>query len=59
MMEVDAQLEAPVVEGDIRGELRVEFDGDVLAQRPLMALHTVEQGSLWQRASDSVRMLFQ
>jgi len=59
IMEVDSRLEAPVVEGDVRGELRVEFDGELVVERPLMALRTVEEGNLWQRASDSVRMLFE
>ena len=59
VMEVDAHLEAPVVEGDVRGELKVEFDGELVAKRPLMALRTVEEGNLWQRASDSVRLLFE
>ena len=58
-MEVDAHLEAPLVEGEVRGELQVAFEGKPLAERPLMVLKTVAPGSLWQRASDSVRLLFQ
>jgi len=58
-MRVDARLEAPVLEGDVRGELEVAFEGDLLARRPLLALESVMPGSLWQRASDSVRLLFQ
>jgi len=58
-MEVDAHLEAPLVEGEVRGDLKVAFEGKPLVQRPLMVLQTVSQGSLWQRASDSVRLLFQ
>lgn len=58
-MEVDARMEAPLVQGDLRGELQVSFDGEALASRPLVVLETVREGNLWQRASDSVKLLFQ
>jgi D-alanyl-D-alanine carboxypeptidase (penicillin-binding protein 5/6) len=59
LMEVQSRIEAPVIEGDVRGELRLELDGDVLVRRPLSALETVRQGSMWQRLTDSVRMLLE
>lgn len=58
-MVVDARLEAPLVEGDVRGDLKVQFDGQLVAERPLVVLETVTEGNLWQRASDSVRLWFQ
>jgi D-alanyl-D-alanine carboxypeptidase (penicillin-binding protein 5/6) len=58
-MAVDVRLEAPLVKGQVLGELRVGFDGEFLVERPLVALESVREGSLWQRASDSVRLLFQ
>jgi D-alanyl-D-alanine carboxypeptidase (penicillin-binding protein 5/6) len=58
-MEVDAQLQAPLTKGDVRGKLMVDFDGAVIAQRPLTVLHGVGEGSLWRKASDSVRLWFQ
>ena len=58
-MSVEARLEAPLVQGQVLGELRVSFEGDLVAERPMVALETVREGSLWQRATDSVRLLFQ
>jgi hypothetical protein len=43
----------------VRGKLMVSFDGEVIAQRPLKVLETVDEGSLWRKASDSVRMWFE
>jgi len=58
-MAVSARLEAPLVEGQVLGELRVTFDGELVAERPMVALDTVREGGLWQRATDSVRLMFQ
>ena len=48
---------APVAKGAVRGMLRVRLGEEVLAERPLMALHPVALGSLWQRFTDSIRLL--
>lgn len=58
-MELDARMEAPVIKGDVRGKLVVDFEGTSIAQRPLTVLETVDEGSLWRKASDSVRLWFQ
>ena len=49
---------APVAQGAVRGSVRIQLDDEVLAERPLVALHAVEQGSLWQRIGDSIRLMF-
>jgi D-alanyl-D-alanine carboxypeptidase (penicillin-binding protein 5/6) len=54
-----ASMEAPLIEGEAHGELRVGLDGELLAKQPMIVLRTVREGSLWRRASDSVRLLFQ
>lgn len=58
-MEVDAQMQAPLLKGNVHGKLMVSFDGEVIAQRPLKVLETVDEGGLWRKASDSVRMWFE
>ena len=57
VMEVRSQIEAPVVVGDVRGELRVELNGETVVRRDLAVLKTIPQGSLWQQLTDSVRLL--
>ena len=49
---------APVAQGAVLGTLRVRLENEVLVERPLVALHSVELGSLWQRLRDSIRLLF-
>ena len=49
---------APVAQGAVRGSVRIRLDDELLAERPLVALHSVEQGSLWQRIGDSIRLMF-
>jgi D-alanyl-D-alanine carboxypeptidase (penicillin-binding protein 5/6) len=58
-MEVEAQLLAPLIRGDIHGKLKISFADELLAERDLVVLQTVEKGGLWRQASDTVRMLFE
>lgn len=51
---VDEVLEAPVERGQQYGRLVVELDGETLLTRPLIALESVEQGSLFDRLWDSI-----
>ena len=50
---------APVKKGSVQGNLKVSLDGKKLATRPLIALDTVNEGSLYERLKDDVRLLFQ
>ena len=58
VVETEETNVAPVARGAVRGTLRVRLEGEVLAERPLVALHSVEPGSLWRRIGDSIRLLF-
>lgn len=52
-LQVDLQLpksiKAPISAGQVLGSVSVSLDGEVLAERPLLALEHVEQGSLLKR----------
>ncbi len=58
IVDTEEDIVAPVAQGAVRGSLRVRLDEDLVAERPLVALHEVEAGSLWQRIGDSIRLLF-
>ena len=58
IVKTDETIIAPVAQGTVRGSLQIRLDDEVLAERPLVALHSVEAGSLWQRLGDSIRLLF-
>jgi serine-type D-Ala-D-Ala carboxypeptidase (penicillin-binding protein 5/6) len=51
-------LIAPVAANAPFGSVRVELDGKVLAQKPLVALSAIELGGWWTRTVDSVQLLW-
>ena len=63
--ELDAAIEpqgtimAPVREGDVMGQIRISLDGRLLAERPLLALESVEEGGLFKRLQDEILMLLE
>ncbi|ANP63938.1 serine hydrolase [Vibrio alginolyticus] len=55
---LEKDLEAPINKGDVVGKLYYQIDGEDIAEYPLMALETVEQGSLFSRMWDYIVLLF-
>ena len=51
---VDAPVLAPVEAGQVIGILRIEIDGELVREEPLVARNAVAQGSLWRRLVDEV-----
>lgn len=51
-MNIDKDIEAPVSKGQKLGEVKVSLDGELLQTIPLVALETVNEGSLIQIAKD-------
>lgn len=58
VMEITPEIEAPVKKGQELGSLRIMLDGKELFSRPLVALHAVDEGSIWQRARDRIIRYF-
>ena len=52
-------LTAPVKKGSVQGSLVVRLGGKEIAERPLVALEAVPEGSLYIRIKDGIRMLFE
>jgi D-alanyl-D-alanine carboxypeptidase (penicillin-binding protein 5/6) len=57
--EVPAILSAPVSRGQPLAEIRIELNGETLANRSLRALEDNPVGSLWQRVRDGVSLWFE
>jgi D-alanyl-D-alanine carboxypeptidase (penicillin-binding protein 5/6) len=55
--QVSEQAVAPIKIGQKLGTVTITLDGKPLRTEPLVALKDIPEGSLWQRLSDSVRML--
>lgn len=58
-MEIDARLMAPVEQGATHGSVHVKLDDETVAEAPLTALDSVPEGSLWQRLTDEVLLMFE
>jgi D-alanyl-D-alanine carboxypeptidase (penicillin-binding protein 5/6) len=52
------ELTAPIQQGDVVGKVEVNLDGQVLQSTDLIALQTVEEGGLFRRFWDSIRLFF-
>lgn len=50
---------APVTRGQRLGTLRLTLEGEVVAERPLVALADVGTGGLWRQGVDSLKLLFE
>ena len=55
---VQPLLTAPIQVGTPVGMMQVKLNNEIISEQPVVALETIEQGSLWRRFVDSVKLLF-
>jgi D-alanyl-D-alanine carboxypeptidase (penicillin-binding protein 5/6) len=55
---IDQQATAPVTAGQELGRLTVQFNGEAIVDRPLVALADVEEGSFFKKLFDQIQQLF-
>lgn len=55
---VPKYLEAPIKKGDAIGELIIQFDGNLIGNRPLYALEDAPKAGFMSAALDSIKLLF-
>ncbi len=58
-MEVESRIEAPVAQGQQLGKVNIRLDDDLIVSENIVAMQPVEQGSLFARAMDSIKLMFQ
>lgn len=58
LVDIDANIEAPVRKGEQLGVVRITLDDAELSSVPLIALQRVEEGNLFQIAKDYMLQLF-
>ncbi len=58
VMDVNQGIEAPVKKGQQLGTVRVMLNGEEIINKPLVALQSVNEGSIWQRTKDQIIQLF-
>jgi D-alanyl-D-alanine carboxypeptidase (penicillin-binding protein 5/6) len=57
-LEVDSEINAPVKQGQELGLMKISLDDELLIEEPLVAIQAVSEGSLIDRALDSIKLLF-
>lgn len=55
---VKTPLVAPITAGTPVGTMQVKLNNEVISELPVVALETIEQGSLWRRFIDSIKLIF-
>ena len=58
-MEIDAEISAPVERGQSLGQVNIRLDEEMILSEAIVAMQTVNEGSLIDRALDSIKLLFQ
>ena len=56
-LEFNDRITAPVSAGSNMGKVIISLEGNTIATRPLVALETVDEGSVWVRMVDSLRLM--
>ncbi|WP_299230775.1 D-alanyl-D-alanine carboxypeptidase family protein [uncultured Halomonas sp.] len=57
-LDIQADIEAPVQQGDRVGTLEVRLGAELVGERPLVALETVEEGGFIKKLIDQVQRFF-
>lgn len=58
-MNIPNKIIAPVKKGQVIGSLEIILEGNLIAQRPLVALSAIPEGDIFQRLMDEAILLFQ
>jgi serine-type D-Ala-D-Ala carboxypeptidase (penicillin-binding protein 5/6) len=55
---IDKYIMAPIVAGKAYGTLKIRLGNQIISERPLVALSSIEKGPFWKRLIDSFLKLF-
>ena len=57
-MEVDSEISAPVVRGQQLGRVNIKLDDEIIVSEDIVSMQSVEEGSLFVRVLDSIKLMF-
>jgi D-alanyl-D-alanine carboxypeptidase (penicillin-binding protein 5/6) len=57
-MEIDSEINAPVARGQEMGMVNVKLDDELIVSKSIVATHAVNDGGLWIKALDSIKLMF-
>ena len=56
-LEFNEKIVAPVNQGTVMGRVLITLDGKTITSRPLVALESISEGSIWTQMVDSLRLM--
>ncbi len=57
-MEIDREISAPISRGQTLGQVNLKLDDELILNEPIVAMQQVDEGSLIDRAMDSIKLMF-
>ncbi|GBF29274.1 D-alanyl-D-alanine carboxypeptidase DacA [bacterium MnTg03] len=57
-MEIDSEINAPVAQGQEMGVVNVKLDDKIVVNESIVATHAVDDGGLWIKTLDSIKLMF-
>ena len=57
-MEIDREISAPVIQGQQLGQVSITLDDELVLSENIVAMQSVDEGSLFVRAMDSIKLMF-
>lgn len=58
VVDLDSVIKAPIKVGDELGRIRVNLNGEMLVDKPVLALTEVPEGGLFKRLWDAIKLFF-
>ena len=55
---VDEVVKAPIIKGVEYGQIKVSLDGEILIEKPLVALHEIKEAGFFARLWDYIKLFF-
>ncbi len=57
-MDIDREISAPVIQGQQLGQVSIKLDDELISGENIVAMQTVDEGSIFVRAMDHVKLMF-
>ena len=58
-IKVEAMIEAPVIKGKSYGKLNITLQNKTIASQDLVALSAINEGGIWRKLVDNIKLMFQ
>jgi D-alanyl-D-alanine carboxypeptidase (penicillin-binding protein 5/6) len=57
-MDIESQISAPIKRGQELGSVNIKLDEETIVSETIVSIHAVNDGSLWDKAIDGIKLMF-